>query len=134
MREIKFRVWDGKSFAYFSLFDLATGQPTEYLFREASTFSEYAAVRRYIDGLVIEQYTGLKDKSDQEVYEGDIVVFRDDYRTYNSVVVWDEGNAWFGTDDPAGSDSLSAVCTRNNRVDGNVIGNIHQNPELMEAI
>lgn len=90
--------------------------------------------------LEIMQYTGLKDKKGTEIYEGDIVAYldsgepigysyeRDEFMNYGKVI-WDEEFARFDI-------------TNRNDVDCEdvwekdfieVIGNIYENPELLEG-
>ena len=61
MREIKFRVYDTekKKLSYgFSIQDLAKEMVQ-------------TVIESWVDNLVWQQYTGLKDNNDQEIYEGD---------------------------------------------------------------
>lgn len=78
---------------------------------------------------ILEQYTGLKDANGVEIYEGDYIAFRfstkDANFLYQGVVVFDE--FMFVVDVPNG-DRFSL-----NRINSvNIIGNIHENPELLK--
>ena len=71
---------------------------------------------------IVEQCTGLKDKNGKLIYEGDIVTgfFN------NNKVIWDKGS--FCVDDGSG---VFDELTRSNE-ESTIIGNIHENPELLE--
>ena len=82
---------------------------------------------------IFEQYTGLKDKNGKEIYEGDIVKVYAwtnltrglEYR-HTTKVFWQEKYAQFNT---TYNDALSNEITQDYF---EVIGNIHENPELLE--
>ena len=111
MREITFRALDKdkKVWVYFSLLEVLSG-----VIREVD-----------IDKDTISQYTGLKDKNGKEIYEGDIV---DGGNTIGEVV-FQRGR--FMPVYPDGCyDSWEANTMDSFEIQ--VIGNIYENPELIE--
>lgn len=123
-REIKFRAWDTD---YEKMLEVASinycnNAPTliECISKEDSDFY----LLENLDRIVIMQYTGLKDKNDNEVYEGDIVnVWWNNGHNYpiKSQVEYREGCFYAGYMLNLCKDMLE------------VIGNIYENPELLSA-
>jgi len=138
MREIKFRAWDKEKSI------MLEGDTTVYIYNEDGSFDfntrywdEEADDRRgewkdkSHDNCIIMQYTGLKDKKGEEIYEGDITLSKYGQRGGQYLIV----------------DHLSEYGVVFNRVYGGgmyfyrdvpqrdtleVIGNIYENKELLE--
>lgn len=70
--------------------------------------------------------TGLRDKNGTLIFEGDIL----NYDTFPQVVCWDEEQAGFYLDNS--EDVLPADIYEVNQY--KVIGNIHDNPELLKGV
>ena len=74
------------------------------------------------------QSTGLFDKNDKEIFEGDIVRFHTPQLTTIGVVEFDKIEACFKVRNDFGGHYATMFHTRYFEV----IGNIYQNPELMK--
>lgn len=82
-----------------------------------------------VDPDTVGQFTGLLDKNGKRIFEGDIVRNADGYlfsAQYNFCVKYNEGRFW------GDADGFVDVCGAELRY-CEVIGNIHNNPELLEV-
>ncbi len=106
-REIKFRAWDSDVERFVSggfWINATTGN------------------LQHLPSITVIQYTGLKDKNDVEIYEGDILIHEDFEHKKDKVVgvmEWDEKVAGFTRFYPL------------NKFE--VIGNIFENPKLVKV-
>lgn len=122
-REIKFRAWDNANNEWLNKAD------SEQLAMHLD--GSYGLDRGWIiakPDLTIEQYTGLKDKNGKEIYEGDIILAFGFCRKY--AVEWSEKYAAFETIDLIDGEMGPSI--EFTAKYATVIGNIHENPELLE--
>ena len=122
MREIKFRAWDKAEKRWYDYEDSEIfidlhGQPLIYTAENPYPFAN--------TDIELMQYTGLKDKNGKEIYEGDII-------KYKTIYKWDKNPIKLkpvvfenGMFTPQG-----VIKYLGNNIE--VIGNIHDNPELLE--
>lgn len=91
-------------------------------------------IKATVDLATICQYTGLTDETEKKIYEGDIVVYIDTYSTESGYaesdcvgeVVWDEDECCFHVTGRLSAESYEVLG------DCCVVGNIFDNPELMD--
>lgn len=88
------------------------------------------------DGIVFMQCTGLKDKNGKLIYDRDIIRFKDNVtingsKTHIAVVEYNEAfNAFMYHAECKGLYTVNKA--QNGKFDVEVIGNIYENPELLE--
>ena len=122
MTILKFRAWDEDS-------QKMNGNVEIYINKDKTI-----EVRSKDDKTIVMQSTGLKDKNDKEIYEGDVVKFPEfNGDIYITPVVWDKSCACFGLSFsgkyPISFDYLEEFYTELKDIE--VVGNIYENPELL---
>lgn len=118
-REIKFRAWANEHNRYCDFTTLnELGRWVGWI--------QTSGVYTTTTDIALEQCTGLKCEGRKEIYEGDILR----YKGVDYIVAWEETYACFEalTTDKVYWFSLSHLANF-----GEVVGNIHENPELLEV-
>jgi len=120
MREIKFRAWDHieMNIPILGGFNDMNDEISNLIF----------------DGVILMQYTGLKDKNGKEIYEGDIIRKGLDLSSYNLVsdiqeVVFEDG-CFQGKQQKGIGYIKFALSAYLNEIE--VIGNIYESKELLK--
>lgn len=134
MREIKYRVWDKERKTYEEpILDGYVLTQGGVLFGSSVLDDWMTEINE--DSVVLEQYTGLKDAEDVEIYEGDIIRIdnggiekvefgrqaeEEDFGAFYTYLGY---NFFLGWSYESPEDLYKIE----------VIGNVHQNPELLEG-
>lgn len=127
MREIKFRVWvkDRKEIFEVVLINYVSKNVTYILERIGHSLNIRDSEFNDIE---LMQYTGLKDEYGDEIYEGDIVTL---HNSRYKVIFNMEQARFVLRDDKF---EMEIPFTNNNNERMEIIGNIYENPELMEEV
>ena len=130
----KFRAWDKKHKQMIKIISLNW---YEHIidYNVVGIFPNTESVARFWDETIVMQSTGLKDKNDVEIYDGDIVVnhvgdvwviiyFRGAFRYYPIESFSKEEEKQFETDNIGNFDTEAFE----------VLGNVYENSELLEEL
>lgn len=132
MREIKFRAWD-EAFGMGLVHELVWEQTSlgSVALSGAQVLVNDGTKSEFFDASCpLMQYTGLKDKNGVEIYEGDILVHLG--RRFNAPVIFN-GGAFVLSHDNSNSFDADAMNIYPHNLTSEVVGNIYENPELLEA-
>ena len=123
MREIKFRAWDKENKKMMKVSSLSL-ENKEIAVRENGTYHFFR-----MKNLELMQYTGLNDKNDKEIYEGDILFFRDENTKY--VVVWQDA-AFIIKSIEIRKYSEEMCWLDDTEICCEIVGNIYENKNLLD--
>ena len=124
MKELKFRAWIKNYNCYADVL----GFEQDRLFVQFQS-GERSQHRLYvpIEDCILEQYTGLTDKNGKEIYEGDVV----NIQGIKYYVDFEHGGFWFNNDNRKWK--ANRPFTHFQEInDTEVVGNVHENPDLLE--
>jgi uncharacterized phage protein (TIGR01671 family) len=134
MREYKFRVWDSSINEY-----LKTDQDNPYLYCKLGISYNLSDVMFFYaqsknNRWIVQQFTGLTDKNNKEICEGDILKI--DYDTFGNVI----GQVIYQVDQGAYIFQWKRNGPNQNYINLNcdvafesvIVGNIFENPELLK--
>lgn len=126
MRDIKFRVWNGKSMITENVAYLGDG---DFAIERDSIIWDFDFANHGEPDFIGMQYTGLKDKNGVEIYDGDTLratpIRKGDFEEWVGEVLFNEDRiSYYCGTEPLGAYESCEL---------EVIGNIHQNPELLES-
>ena len=119
MREIKFRAWDKINKDMFNVESIN--------FQERRVYKDTVSYRNFED-IDLMQCTGLKDKNNKEIYEGNIIFLHG--RKYK--VIFKTEGARFVLRNNEFELEITFINNNNKRME--IVGNIYENPELMEEV
>lgn len=86
---------------------------------------------------LLDQWTGLKDSKNKEIYSGDVLLYKNPNTTNAAkkvIVIWEDKKARFGCIWEGSSSGAIPFTQSKSRFDNTnfeVIGNLYENPELL---
>lgn len=122
MREIKFRVWDNDEKIIKKVESINFPLGGESSSKTVCVYNEEEDCYEWVYDYELMQYTGIKDKNNKEIYEGDIVEF---YSNVEDEIITEKVEYHFGIY-RAGDYFVGKIYNK-----CEVIGNIYENKDLL---
>jgi uncharacterized phage protein (TIGR01671 family) len=117
----KFRAWDEDS-------QKMNGNVEIYINKDKTI-----EVRSKDNKTIVMQFTELKDKNGKEIFEGDIVKYKLEEKTFTDIASFNKFFACFGLEDDTGDwfCSFDWLLENIKKNDIEVVGNVYENQELL---
>lgn len=123
MKDIRFRAWKIQEKEYYTWDDIWSIARCTDPDGVGIQFAEQGYTMP--EEIILEQFTGLHDKNNKPIFEGDLLHNPHDEK-YCYLIKWDDDNAMFVLED---SGRLSQYCFHEF---WEIIGDIHTTPELLK--
>ncbi|HAP4420323.1 TPA: DNA-packaging protein [Enterococcus faecalis] len=120
----KFRAWDKKYKKMMKVNQIDFEKKTVWLEADNGDHENRHTLTREFKDVILMQSTGLKDKNGVEIFEGDIGW--DDHQEVHGQVIFENGAFKYEWENI--SEDLFEATN-----DIEIVGNIHENPELLEG-
>lgn len=130
MREIKFRAWDGERMHPVEQWQNKSWVAVPIPTNDGNGGVDWHLEQRKIDDIQLMQYTGLKDKNNKEIFEGDVVKWFSN-RVEKAIVKFSNGIFQLKIQEPENDDYYMDIL-HNWTSTIEVIGNLYENPELLD--
>jgi len=124
MRELKFRIWDN------NLKHLYTPDMEAHMWEVKKMPN---GVYQEQDGIITMQYTGLRDIENKEIWEGDLILSYGRNGDNPCHVIFEDGKFQGKYTEPGSKFTFTLDSGELRLSRTKVVGNIYENPELMEA-
>lgn len=121
MREIKFRVWDEQ-------FKRMCKKPEQIRLNIANANVHGSRSGGNVETWRLMQFTGFQDSKGNDIYEDDIVYVAGFSRKAKAIITHEHGS-YFEDLDGCHRSMINAAAENDI---GEIVGNIHQHPELLE--
>lgn len=140
MNPLKFKAYCADRNEWVNIIDLgmfSTGEVKEVAYtydsepyeRHSSYLDKRPSNWRKGNNIILVQYTGLKDRSNVEIYEKDILR----WNVFDGLAYFGGTNVVYFQDGAFRLNKHHSVIDYINNGDVEVVGNIHEHPELLEA-
>lgn len=128
----KFRAWDSVKKKFVEHFFITDNGLICNMEKPTSGYNSPIPIEK--SELILMQSTGLFDKNNIEIFEGDVLAIETDEGVTNLKVFWDEKHALFMFESKKYNEKdLLAELVEDNTYPFEIIGNIYENPELLEV-
>lgn len=128
----KFRAWDSVKKKFVEHFFITDNGLICNMEKPTSGYNSPIPIEK--SELILMQSTGLFDKNNTEIFEGDVLAIETDEGVTNLKVFWDEKHALFMFESKKYNEKdLLAELVEDNTYPFEIIGNIYENPELLEV-
>ena len=124
-REIKYRAWLKEEKKILNVETIDFSEKSIQYLKKNEIINVYLLKTTFLEDVELMQYTGIKDKNGKEIYEGDIIICKYGPEIMMEVKWVDEGFRTLGKYN--GDNYVGYV-----KNSAEVVGNIYENPELLE--